>query len=350
MLGRHVLVVEGDDGGAVGQRPQVGEVAVVADPDVGGDERRRLGRVGGQHPQRLPQRDRGLVRHPGQLPAADHRHDGRAGARIEWGSHGGARLSGAPDGAAVSSTVGQVAWAQTVAVRMGTTMGTTWRLLLKELSAFGVVGAVCFGIDIVLFQVLYVHAGLGAVTAKFLATLVSMTVAYFAHRYWSFSHRARTGVRREYTIFGAGQRGHPAAQPGRGVRSCATRWASTAPSSCSSPTSSSIAVGTVIRYLSYRKWVFPALPSAVSCGGGSGGAVRLTAVPPSTGEPGSVPPCEHLDPGGDPGAQFLEVADHADRAAAPAQLVEDAHHGVERAGVEGAEPLVDEQGVDLHAA
>ena len=86
-------------------------------------------------------------------------------------------------------------------------MGTTWRLLLKELSAFGVVGAVCFVIDVVLFQLLYAHAGLGAVTAKSLATLVSMTVAYFAHRYWSFSHRARTGVRREYMLFAAGQRG-----------------------------------------------------------------------------------------------------------------------------------------------
>ena len=52
-----------------------------------------------------------------------------------------------------------------------------------------------------LFQLLYAHVGLGAVTAKCLATLVSMTVAYFAHRFWSFSHRARTGLRREYLLF-----------------------------------------------------------------------------------------------------------------------------------------------------
>ena len=38
-------------------------------------------------------------------------------------------------------------------------------------------------------------------TAKLLSTLISMTLAYFAHRYWSFSHRARTGVRREYVLF-----------------------------------------------------------------------------------------------------------------------------------------------------
>ncbi|WP_324274260.1 GtrA family protein [Blastococcus brunescens] len=90
-------------------------------------------------------------------------------------------------------------WAESIRVRMG----TTWRLLLKEVSAFGVVGIACFAIDIVLFQLLYAHVGLGAVTAKFLATLVSMTVAYVGHRYWSFSHRARTGLRREYLLFAA---------------------------------------------------------------------------------------------------------------------------------------------------
>ena len=83
VLGRHVLVVEGDDGGAVGERRQGGEVAVVAEPDVGGDQGGGLGRVGGQHAQRLAEGDRRLVRHPGQLPAADHRHDGQAGARVE---------------------------------------------------------------------------------------------------------------------------------------------------------------------------------------------------------------------------------------------------------------------------
>ena len=94
---------------------------MVADPDVGGDQGGRLGGVGGQHAQRLPERDRRLVRHPGQLPAADHRHDGRAGARIEGGSHGGARLSGAPGGVPAVSQYSRTAWVgpETVAVRMG---------------------------------------------------------------------------------------------------------------------------------------------------------------------------------------------------------------------------------------
>lgn len=76
-----------------------------------------------------------------------------------------------------------------------------WRLLLKEVGAFGVVGVVCFALDLGLFQLLYAHAGLGAVWSKLVSTVVSMTVAFYAHRFWSFSHRARTGLKREYTLF-----------------------------------------------------------------------------------------------------------------------------------------------------
>lgn len=78
---------------------------------------------------------------------------------------------------------------------------SSWRVLIKELGAFGVVGAACFALDLALFQALYAHAGVGAVTAKLVSTLLSMTVAYVGHRYWSFSHRARTGLKREYSAF-----------------------------------------------------------------------------------------------------------------------------------------------------
>ena len=83
VLGRHVLVVEGEHRGALGQRLEIGEAAVVPEPDVGGHESGGLGGIGGQHPQGLAERDGSLMGHPGQLPAADHRHDGQAGTRIE---------------------------------------------------------------------------------------------------------------------------------------------------------------------------------------------------------------------------------------------------------------------------
>jgi putative flippase GtrA len=172
-------------------------------------------------------------------------------------------------------------------------LGTTWRLLLKELSAFGVVGTVCFLIDIGLFQVLYAHVGLGAITAKLLSTLTSTTVAYFAHRYWSFSHRARTGLRREYTLF-AVVNGltlllglavvafvrYPLGQDGALVLQIANVG--------------SIVAGTVLRYLCYRRWVFPAHDSPAARAAGDGadttGAATTGAAGGDAGPPTPPPP------------------------------------------------------------
>jgi putative flippase GtrA len=121
------------------------------------------------------------------------------------------------------------------------------------------VGGACFLLDVTLFQLLYVHVGTGAVTAKLASTLISMTAAFAGHRYWSFSHRARTGLRREYLLF-AGINGltlllglsivalvrYPLGQDSAVVLQAANV--------------SSIALGTVVRYLTYRRWVFPAAP------------------------------------------------------------------------------------------
>lgn len=77
----------------------------------------------------------------------------------------------------------------------------TWRVLLKELSAFGVVGAINFALDIAIFQVMYAVVDADALSSKIVSTSITTTTAYYMHRHWSFSHRARTGVRREYPIF-----------------------------------------------------------------------------------------------------------------------------------------------------
>jgi len=132
---------------------------------------------------------------------------------------------------------------------------------VRHLGAFGVVGGVCFAIEVVLFQVFYGHLGMGAVIAKGLATVVSMTVAFFGHRHWSFAHRARTGFRREYPLFlgingltllvGLGIVGFA-----RYGLDLASAWA------LQGANLVSIGVGTVLRYLMYRRWVFPAANAA----------------------------------------------------------------------------------------
>ncbi|TFV76100.1 GtrA family protein [Blastococcus sp. CT_GayMR19] len=142
-----------------------------------------------------------------------------------------------------------------------------WRVLGKELSAFGVVGATCFVLDLALFQLLYVHVGAGAVTSKLVATLITMALAFAGHRLWSFSHRARTGLTRESLRFavvngvtlglGLGIVAfvrYPLGQDDAAVLQVANVTA--------------IALGTVVRYLSYRHWVFPALPGPATAADG----------------------------------------------------------------------------------
>jgi putative flippase GtrA len=137
----------------------------------------------------------------------------------------------------------------------------TWRLLLRELGAFGAVGSLSLVLDLALFQYLYATAGTGAVTAKLIATVVSTTTAYLGHRYWSFSRRTRTGLRREYPLFvaingltllmGLGIIAfvrHPLGYESALVLQAANVF--------------SIALGTVIRWLAYRRWVFTASPVA----------------------------------------------------------------------------------------
>lgn len=85
--------------------------------------------------------------------------------------------------------------------RMRHYLRDSWRVLLKEVAAFGMVGAAAFVIDLGLFTWLTHAEHLGALKSKFVSTVVSTTFAYFGNRNLSFSHRARTSVARETAFF-----------------------------------------------------------------------------------------------------------------------------------------------------
>lgn len=100
-------------------------------------------------------------------------------------------------------------------------------------------------------------------TSKFVSTVLATTAAYVAHRYLSFSHRGRTGVRREYLLFlvinGAtlllglvvvAVARYPLGQEGTLVLQIANVG--------------SIALGTLVRWFAYRRWVFPAAPGSIA--------------------------------------------------------------------------------------
>lgn len=75
------------------------------------------------------------------------------------------------------------------------------RAAFHELAKFGTVGALAFIVDVSLFNIILHEAPHKPLTAKVVSTVVAATIAFFLNRAWSFKHRQRSSVRREYTLF-----------------------------------------------------------------------------------------------------------------------------------------------------
>ena len=72
------------------------------------------------------------------------------------------------------------------------------RGIAPEAFAFGVIGA---GNTLLYLLIVYLLADIGAVKASVIATVVTTTLAYLANRHWTYRHRPRAALRREYTLF-----------------------------------------------------------------------------------------------------------------------------------------------------
>jgi putative flippase GtrA len=81
------------------------------------------------------------------------------------------------------------------------TVRSSWRILLKEIAAFGAVGAVGLVVDLGIFTYLTHTEHLGALKSKAVSTVVATLVTYIGNRYLSFSHRARSSIGRETSFF-----------------------------------------------------------------------------------------------------------------------------------------------------
>ena len=75
-----------------------------------------------------------------------------------------------------------------------------FRQIIHEFAKFGIIGVVGLAITNFGYALLHSH-GVGPVTSATIATIVATIVAYIGNRYWSFKHRERTSVPREGTIF-----------------------------------------------------------------------------------------------------------------------------------------------------
>lgn len=172
-----------------------------------------------------------------------------------------------------------------------------FRQLIHEGTKFLVVG----GIGLVVTNLAYglLHGrGAGPVTSATIATIIASIVTYVGNRYWSFRHRERTGVAREGGIFlvlnGVGILIQDAAVAfnayvlGLPHNKLAEVIA----------LNTGIALATVFRFLSYRRWVWqaPAAPPAaaqavpVHPDGGRGDIDRpATPLPPLMSPNGHLP-------------------------------------------------------------
>jgi len=76
-----------------------------------------------------------------------------------------------------------------------------FRALFSELTKFGTVGFISLGVDLLVFNLVLSILPDKPLTAKVCSTVVSATNAFVLNRLWSFKHRARTNLRREYSLF-----------------------------------------------------------------------------------------------------------------------------------------------------
>ncbi len=152
--------------------------------------------------------------------------------------------------------------------------------LIHEGAKFLVVGGVGLIVTNLVYSLMR-HYGIGPVTATTVATIVATVVTYVGNRYWSFRHRERAGVAREGTLFlvlnGVGlliqdavvafgayvlgfQHGHKLQQL--------------------IMLNIGIAIATLFRFWSYRKWVWVA-PAGDT-------AAAVVAVPAGSPAPGGT--------------------------------------------------------------
>ncbi|WP_084963615.1 GtrA family protein [Thermoactinospora rubra] len=127
--------------------------------------------------------------------------------------------------------------------------------LVHELAKFGTVGALAFVLDFAMLNLFHVAIGLGPLTSKVFATIISTTFAYFANRHWTFRHREQSGLGREYFLFFLFN-GIALLIGLLVIGFTAYTLGLTDPISYNVANIIGVALGTLFRYWSYKRWVF----------------------------------------------------------------------------------------------
>jgi putative flippase GtrA len=140
-----------------------------------------------------------------------------------------------------------------------------------ELMKFGTVGGIAYIVNLRLFNLL-VHFPFSPlddrpVTGSLIAGIVSILIAYFGNRFWTWRERPRRAMSREIALFfiinGIGIAiASGALYISRYVLGFESAFADNIAANVIG-----VGIGTIFRFLSYRIWVFPkALPAAKAVG------------------------------------------------------------------------------------
>lgn len=133
-----------------------------------------------------------------------------------------------------------------------------FRLLIHEAAKFGVVGAIGFVVSLGGADVLHFSMGVGKYTSVVIATVLATIVTFVGNRWWAFRHRERTSMGQETVLFfvfnGIGlliQLACVAIVVDGFNLQGSKLWYNLA-------NLAGIALGTLFRFWSYRKWVWKA--------------------------------------------------------------------------------------------
>jgi putative flippase GtrA len=131
-----------------------------------------------------------------------------------------------------------------------------FRLLIHEAAKFGVVGAIGFVVSLGGADFLHFSLGVGKYTSVVIATVLATIVTFIGNRWWAFRHRERTSMGQETVLFfvfnGIGlliQLACVAIVVDGFNLQGSKLWYNLA-------NLAGIALGTLFRFWSYRKWVW----------------------------------------------------------------------------------------------